>query len=89
MVDGPLNKKIHMKIKFEVDVTPEEVLELFEGNTEALQKAMITYFLKSVPTSKGSEQDMFKFWQTMAEKSSEMFNSFQPSASAPSPKNKK
>lgn len=65
-----------MKITCEIDVTPEELLELFEGNAETLQKAMMEMLLKTMSVSKQPENDAMKFWQLMSEKSDEMFEQY-------------
>lgn len=65
-----------MKIKFEVDISAEEALELFEGNTESLQKAMVAFFIKSMSESKKSDNEAMKFWQLMSEKSGDMFEQY-------------
>lgn len=68
-----------MKIKIEVDMTPQEVLELFEGNVESLQKAMINLFLQSVPKAGSKDANIMEFWQDMAEQSQKMFEQYQKS----------
>ena len=65
-----------MKIKFEVDISAEEALELFEGNTESLQKAMVSFFIKSMSESPKNDNEALKFWQMMAERSGEMFEQY-------------
>lgn len=71
-----------MKIKCEIDLTPEELLKLFEGNTEALQKAFLTNVMQTMsagfkpPETGGKDNDVAKFWQLMAEKSNTMFEQY-------------
>lgn len=61
-----------MKIKMEIDISPQEVLELFEGNVESLQKAMLGTIAHSydqaVKNNDFQPQQIFDFWQGMAEK---------------------
>lgn len=66
-----------MKIKVEVDMTPQEVLELFEGNVESLQKAMINLFMQSVPQAGAGDSNIMEFWQNMAKQSQKMFEQYQ------------
>ncbi|VUD69034.1 hypothetical protein TDB9533_04398 [Thalassocella blandensis] len=65
-----------MKLKCELDITAEEALELFEGNTENLQKAMVAFFIKSMSESKKNDNEAMRFWQLMAEKSGDMFDQY-------------
>lgn len=73
-----------MKIKMEIDISPQEVLELFEGNVESLQKAMLGTIAHSYDQAlKNNEfqpQQIFDFWQGMAEKSQTMFNEYSQKA---------
>lgn len=66
-----------MKIKMEIDISPEEVLELFEGNVDTLQRAMLGSIAHSfdhaVKSNEFKPQQIFDFWQGMAEKSQAMF----------------
>ena len=64
-----------MKVKIEVDLTPQEMLELFEGNIETLQKAMLNIMLQGAGS--GTDKNGLEFWQTMARKSQEMFEQYQ------------
>jgi hypothetical protein len=79
-----------VKVTFELDITPKEVLELFEGNVEGLQKAMMELFLKKMPpmmnatSAKTGENSMMEFWQAMAEKSTSMFEQYQKPTTSPS-----
>lgn len=72
-----------MKIKIEVDMTPEEMLELFEGNVESLQKAMINLFMQSVPQADSADSNVMEFWQTMAKQSQKMFEQYQKNFTEP------
>lgn len=66
-----------MKIKLEMDISPEELLELFAGNQELLQQAMLKLFKQSMPQSAASEANVLEFWQSMAKRSQEMFDQYQ------------
>ena len=66
-----------MKITFEVDITPEEVQELFKGNMDSLQRALIELFMRQMPKATVPDNDIMSFWQSMAERSSEMFEQYQ------------
>jgi len=66
-----------MKITFEVDITPDEVQELFEGNMESLQRALLELFMRQMPKVTSPDQDMISFWQSMAERSTAMFEQYQ------------
>lgn len=72
-----------MKIKIEVDMTPQEMLELFEGNVESLQKAMINLFMQSVPQAGSTDSNVMEFWQTMAKQSQKMFEQYQKNFTEP------
>lgn len=72
-----------MKIKIEVDMTPQEMLELFEGNVESLQKAMINLFMQSVPKAGSTDSNVMEFWQTMAKQSQKMFEQYQKNFTDP------
>lgn len=72
-----------MKIKIEVDMTPQEMLELFEGNVESLQKAMINLFMQSVPKAGSTDSNVMEFWQTMAKQSQKMFEQYQKNFTEP------
>ena len=65
-----------MKVKIEVDLTPKEMLELFEGNIESLQKAMLKMMMQTTGDTAGGNNAL-EFWQTMAQKSQEMFEQYQ------------
>ncbi|ABD80587.1 hypothetical protein [Saccharophagus degradans] len=73
-----------MKIKMEIDISPQEVLELFEGNVESLQKAMLGTIAHSydqaVKNNDFQPQQIFDFWQGMAEKSQAMFTEYSQAA---------
>lgn len=72
-----------MKIKIEVDMTPQEMLELFEGNVESLQKAMINLFMQSVPQAGSTDSNVMEFWQSMAKQSQKMFEQYQKNFTEP------
>lgn len=72
-----------MKINIEVDMTPQEMLELFEGNVESLQKAMINLFMQSVPQAGSTDSNVMEFWQTMATQSQKMFEQYQKNFTDP------
>ena len=52
------------------------MLELFEGNIEALQKAMLA-MMKQASGETSVENNVLEFWQNMAQKSQEMFEQYQ------------
>lgn len=67
-----------MKISFEVDITPEEVKEVFDGNMESLQRSLIELFVRQMShTDKAPSNNMMSFWRAMAEQSTSMFNQYQ------------
>ena len=68
-----------MKIKVEADITPKELLELFEGNIDALQKAMLNMLLQTMPKAGVGENNAVEFWKMMAQKSQDMFEQYQKS----------
>lgn len=75
-----------MKINFEVDITPEEVKELFEGNMDVLQKAMLEMFMRQMSHVKTPDNDMVAFWQSMAERSNDIFKQYQDAMRGGKPK---
>lgn len=66
-----------MKIKFEVDVTPEELLELFEGNTETVQKAFIQLFMRQMSGAAVPENAVVEFWKSVLDKNTTLFEQYQ------------
>ncbi len=70
-----------MKISFEVDITPEEVKELFEGNMDVLQRALMELFVKQMSQVKTPNNTVMAFWQMMSEKSTDMFEQYQKAMS--------
>jgi len=70
-----------MKINLEVDISPEEVKELFEGNMEMLQRSLAELFVRQVSQVKTVDNNVAAFWQSMAEKSTEMFEQYQKNMS--------
>lgn len=70
-----------MKINFEVDITPEELKELFEGNMDVLQRGLTELFVKQMSQVKTPDNNVMAFWQSMAEKSTDMFEQYQKAMS--------
>ena len=68
-----------MKIKIETEISPQELLELFEGNVDALQKAIMASVVQQMPGMGGGENSAMAFWQAMAGKGQEMFEQYQQS----------
>lgn len=77
-----------MKFNIELDITPAEVKELFEGNMDVLQRSIVETFMRQMSNVQSSPNgDLVSFWQSMAEKSTEMFEQYQKAMSvATSPK---
>lgn len=65
-----------MKLKMEVDLTPEEALELFAGNVENLQQAILNMFNAQMQQAVHKDSDVMEFWRTMTKKSQEMFETY-------------
>lgn len=78
-----------MKVKMEMDLTPQEALELFAGNVDSLQKAMLKMFESQVRQNAGKESDVMEFWRSMAQKSQEMFDAYNRAGESPGGDNKK
>lgn len=70
-----------MKLSFELDITPEEVLQLFDGNVEALQRSIVELLMKQMTHSKTADNSMMAFWQAMSERSSDIFKQYQANMS--------
>ncbi len=71
-----------MKFNIELDISPEEVKELFEGNMEVLQRSLVEFFMRHMTANaKSPSNDMMSFWQSMAEQSTSMFEQYQKSMS--------
>ncbi|MFL0810664.1 MAG: hypothetical protein K6L76_09635 [Agarilytica sp.] len=66
-----------MKLNFEVDISPEEVKELFEGNMDVLQRSLVEFFMSHMTNTSSPSGDMMKFWQNIAEQSTSMFEQYQ------------
>jgi len=66
-----------MKIKCELDVSPEELLTLFDGNMESLQRVMLELLMKHTAKPHEANESVAAFWQTMSEKSTDMFEQYQ------------
>lgn len=64
-----------MKFNVELDITPTEVKELFEGNMDVLQRSLVELFMGQMSKVKSPSPDMVSFWQSMAEKNTSMFES--------------
>ncbi len=78
-----------MKISFEIDITPEEVKEIFDGNMEVLQRSLMELFMRQMAnTDKAPSNTMMAFWQSMAEQSASMFQQYQHDITGGSPKKK-
>lgn len=77
-----------MKFNIELDITPEEVKELFEGNMEVLQRSIVELFMGQMSQAKAPSHDMVSFWQSMAEKSTSMFEQYQGATSSDVPPKK-
>lgn len=78
-----------MKIQLEVDITPAEVKELFEGNVELLQRSLIELWMRQMAQTKSPDKSMASFWQAMAEQSSAMFQEYQNAMSGGKAEGKK
>lgn len=70
-----------MKLHFELDITPQEVLALFDGNVETLQRAFAEFLLKQMTQSPPADNAMAAFWQAMSERSGDMFKYYQAAMS--------
>lgn len=71
-----------MKFNLELDISPDEVKELFEGNMEVLQRSLAELFMRQMAGKVQSPNtDMVSFWQSMAEQSKSMFEQYQKSMS--------
>lgn len=66
-----------MKINVEVDISPQELQELFQGNMEMVQKAILDMLVKNSAKPSMPDNEMLNFWQSMAEKSAAMFEHYQ------------
>ncbi|MFL0801671.1 MAG: hypothetical protein K6L81_12305 [Agarilytica sp.] len=77
-----------MKFNIELDITPEEVKELFEGNMDVLQRSLVELFMRQMSHAKPPSADMMTFWQSMAEKSTSMFEQYQNAMSSVVPPKK-
>lgn len=65
-----------MKINVEVDITPDEVKELFEGNMDVLQRSLIELFMRQMAQSTSPDPEHMSFWKSMSEQSSDMFEQY-------------
>ncbi len=71
-----------MKFNLELDISPDEVKELFEGNVEVLQRSLVELFMRNMTVNaKSPSTDMVSFWQSMAEQSTSMFEQYQKNMS--------
>ncbi len=77
-----------MKFNVELDITPAEVKELFEGNMDVLQRSLVELFMGQMSQVKSPSADMVSFWQSMAEKSTAMFEQYQNTTNAAVPPKK-
>ncbi len=77
-----------MKFNVELDITPAEVKELFEGNMDVLQRSLVELFMGQMSQVKSPSADMVSFWQSMSEKSTSMFEQYQNTMSAAVPPKK-
>ncbi len=71
-----------MKFNVELDISPAEVKELFEGNMDVLQRSIVETFMRQMSNVQSSPSgDLVNFWQSMAEKSTAMFEQYQKAMS--------
>ena len=66
-----------MKVTMEVDISPQEVLELFEGNVESLQRALLAGMMqmseKAMKDNGLQPNQFYDYWKQAAEAGQNFF----------------